>query len=236
MIWRRHRRTGPRHTPEQVAATWQVASVLLDYPDDRLVERLPLLRTAATALPGELGSGLLDVIGWLTDTDLQDAQTRYVDTFDVTRRCALHLTYYSAGDTRRRGVELVRIKQTYQSAGVELGDVELPDHLCVVLEFGAAYDLDRAWRLLCDHRVGVELLNRALQQKDSPWHGALAAVRATLPELDGTDEEALARLIAQGPPTEEVGVELGGYAIDPRLNPRPEPLDLGPSIPVGAPK
>ena len=58
MIWRRHRRTGPRHTPEQVAATWQVASVLLDYPDDRLVERLPLLRTAATALPGELGSGL----------------------------------------------------------------------------------------------------------------------------------------------------------------------------------
>ena len=105
MIWRRHRRTGPRHTPEQVAATWQVASVLLDYPDDRLVERLPLLRTAATALPGELGSGLLDVIGWLADTDLQDAQTRYVDTFDVTRRCALHLTYSSAGDTRRRGVE-----------------------------------------------------------------------------------------------------------------------------------
>ena len=44
--------------------------------------------------------------------------------------------------------------------------------------------------------------------------------------------------IAEGPPQEEVGLE--PYAIDPRLNPRPEPVDttamLGTTIPVGAPR
>ena len=52
--------------------------------------------------------------------------------------------------------------------------------------------------------------------------------------LDGTDEEALAALIAQGPPSEQVGLELPGYALDPRLNPRPEPIDLGTTIAVRA--
>ena len=46
------------------------------------------------------------------------------------------------------------------------------------------------------------------------------------------------RLVAEGPPQEEVGLE--PYAVDPRLNPRPEPADttalLGTTIPVGAPR
>ena len=61
---------------------------------------------------------------------------------------------------------------------------------------------------------------------------------ATLPELDGDDETALLRLVAEGPPQEDVGLE--PYAIDPRLNPRPDPVDttamLGTTIPVGAPR
>ena len=65
----------------------------------------------------------------------------YVDTFDVTRKCSLHLTYFTQGDTRRRGVALVEFKQAYRKAGVEFDtDAELPDHLCVVLEFGAVQD------------------------------------------------------------------------------------------------
>jgi len=43
-------------------------------------------------------------------------------------------------------------------------------------------------------------------------------------------------LIAQGPPAEEVGLDLQPYALDPRLNPRPsDSVDLGETIPVGAP-
>ena len=70
------------------------------------------------------------------------------------------------------------------------------------------------------------------------WLDVVDALRATLPVLAGDDEEALARLIAEGPPQEEVGLE--PYSIDPRMNPRPGPVDttamLGTTIPVGAPR
>ncbi len=236
MQWRRHRRSVPSLARGDVRTAWQVCSLLLDYPTEELVARAPLLRKAIGDLPSSISDGLTAFLDDVEAGDLRTLQATYVDTFDVTRRCALHLTYYTAGDTRKRGVEIIRFKQAYRAAGLELDDTELPDHLNVLLEFGAAHDLDVAWRLMCDHRVGVELLARALEQRQSPWRGVIHSLRATLPVLDGTDEEALARLIAEGPPSEAVGLDLPGYALDPRLNPRPEPIDLGTSIPVGAPQ
>ena len=139
----------------------------------------------------------------------------------MTRRCCLYLTYFAHGDTRKRGLALVQFKQAFRKAGVEFDAAELPDHLSVVLEFGAAYDADTAWRLLNDHRAGIEMLRIALAEKGSAWHDLLLALVATLPELKGEDEEKMVALIAKGPPSEEVGLDLQPYAMDPRLNPRP---------------
>jgi nitrate reductase delta subunit len=246
MRWRRDRRSVPALTPRELATSWQLVSLLLDYPTEELVGRVPLLTDALGSAPGVVADALQPYLAELQSGDLAAVQADYVDTFDVTRRCALHLTYYTCGDTRRRGVALVQVKQAYRAAGVELDrDDELPDYLPVVLEFGAAHDLDAAWRLLNDYRVGIELLHRALRDRGSRWLGVVEALRLTLPELDGSDERALAALVAQGPPEEQVGIELDPYAIDPRLNPRPEPFDtptrpapadLGPTIPVGAPR
>ncbi len=239
MRWRRHRDRAPSLRAEELAATWQVVSLLLDYPDDLLLERLPMLERVAAALPPGPREPLLEALRTLAQADLAQLQAEYVDTFDVTRRCPLHLTYATHGDTRRRGVALVEFKQAYRRAGAVFDtDAELPDHLCVVLEFGAAHDVAAAWTLLTRHRVSIELLRAALERRASPWRPVLEALRATLPPLEGDDEEALLRLVAQGPPQEDVGLE--PFALDPRLNPRPEPVDttalLGPTIPVGAPR
>jgi len=239
MRWRRHRGATPRLDNRALAATWQVVSLLLDYPDEVLVGRLPLLRDVVAALPEGPRPPLLAALDAIGSTPLAALQAEYVDTFDVTRRCSLHLTYVTHGDTRRRGVALVEFKQAYRRAGAVFDtDTELPDHLCVVLEFGAAHDLTTSWDLLVRHRVAIELLRAALDRRGSTWLPVVEALRATLPELDGDDEQALLRLVAQGPPQEEVGLE--PYAIDPRLNPHPEPVDtsalLGPTIPVGAPR
>ncbi len=236
MLWRRHRTATPSLSRTELRTAWQVSSLLLDYPTEQLVERIPLLREAIADLPEHLTAGLSEFLDTLEHRGLRDLQTDYVDTFDVTRRCALHLTYYTCGDTRKRGVELIRFTQAYRAAGAHTDAAELPDQLPVVLEFGALHDLDVAWKLLCDHRVGIELLGRALRDRGSRWRPVVDAIRATLPVLDGSDEEALARLIAEGPPSEAVGLEQPGYALDPRLNPQPEPIDLGASIPVGVPQ
>ena len=47
---------------------------------------------------------------------------RYVATFDRSRRRALHLTYYTDGDTRRRGASLARLKALFRAHGWEQGD------------------------------------------------------------------------------------------------------------------
>ena len=249
MLWRRHRRTTPHLGERELATVWQVASLLLDYPTPDLVCRVPTLRAALTEVPAAIAADLTAYLDLLETTDLGELQRDYVDTFDITRKCSLHLTYALSGDTRRRGVALVQVRQVYRAAGVELTDegAELPDHLSIVLEFGACVDRDAAWKLLNDHRVALELLGAALARRESRWLGVVDAVRATLPPLDGDGAQALRRLVAAGPPTEDVGLE--PYAIDPRLS-EPTPahsgistsasasasVDLGPTIPVGAPR
>ncbi|WP_114907537.1 nitrate reductase molybdenum cofactor assembly chaperone [Ornithinimicrobium murale] len=258
-LWRRHRRTTPRLDPRVQADTWQACSLLLDYPDELLVERLPLLRETVAGLSPEIAEPLGRFLHHAGTTDLAALQQAYVETFDVTRKCALHLTYFLHGDTRNRGVALVQFKQLYRRHGVELSDhdAELPDHLSVILEFGATVAPEAAWKVLNEHRVGIELLRRALLHRESPWADVVQAVRATLPELQGDDNVALARLIAEGPPQETVGLDdralNAPYAIDPALDelrtpptgggcgdgaPTPDPhgVSLGPTIPVGAPR
>jgi nitrate reductase delta subunit len=187
-------------------AAWQCASLLLDYPTAELLERLPVIRAAAARLPQQLGTPLLDFVEHLTARDLGELQAAYVETFDDRRRCTLFLTYFAHGDTRKRGMALLRFKQTYLAAGAVPDDGELPDHLCVVLEFAATVDPDAGRGLLLDHRAGLEVLRLSLRDLGSPYAAVLEAVCATLPALRGEEWQAVRRLAAEGPPEEEVGL------------------------------
>ena len=144
MMWRRHRRSTPTLSRTDIRTLWQCSSLLLDYPTEERVGQIPALRAALDKAPVAAAAGLTAYLDYVATTPLEQVQSEYVDTFDVTRRCALHLTYYTCGDTRKRGVELIRVKQAYRSAGFEVTQDELPDHLAVVLEFGAMHDLDIA--------------------------------------------------------------------------------------------
>lgn len=193
---------------------WQAASVLLDYPGVDLPERLDLVRRSSAALPDRLGEPLRQAVAELTGATLGELQAEYVDTFDTRRRSALFLTYFAHGDTRKRGMALVRFAQTYAASGHDLVAGELPDHLCVVLEYGATVDPAAAHRLLCDHRAGLELMRRCLAEERSRWAGAVEAVCACLPPLRGDELTAVAALAAQGPPEEEVGLTPYGAPVD----------------------
>lgn len=221
---RRHAR------PRGVEATWAACSVLLDYPTEQLLASLDDIEALVAG-----DRSLVLLLSHLRSTGLRELQEEYVSTFDHSRRCALYLTYFSYGDTRRRGAALVQFKQAYRRAGVEWDDAsgELPDHLCAVLQFGATVDADAAWKLLNDHRAGIEMLRLSLagwergqgRGTGSPWLGALEALVATLPELQGDQYDAVRRLVEQGPPDEEVGLE--PYGLDPVI---------ATTIPVGAPR
>jgi nitrate reductase delta subunit len=205
----RRRPSAPAAAPAELATARQAASLLLGYPDEELFEaHLPVVRAAAAALPPRLGAPLQRAADRLMALPPGQAQATYVETFDSRRRCNLYLTYFAHGDTRKRGMALLRFKQAYLRSGYVLTEAggELPDHLCVVLEYAATVDRQLGWRLLLDHRAGLELLRLSLAEDDSPWAGAVEAVCATLPPLRGDEHDAIRRLAAEGPPAEEVGL------------------------------
>jgi len=200
------RRPAPNLPPDQLTIVWQSVSLLLDYPDQGLLDRIDLLRSASYGLPVEIRDSIGTFLAHLETTPLPELQADYVETFDNRRRCNLFLTYFAHGDTRKRGMALLRFKQTYLAAGLELDDAELPDHLCVVLEFAATGDQVLGRDLMLDHRAGLELLRLSLRDMGSPWASLVEAVTATLPPLRGDERDAVRRLAAEGPPEEEVGL------------------------------
>ena len=196
---------------EELTLAWQAASLLLGYPDQHLIDRLDLIRRASDELPDHVGEPLRDAFARIEGSALTDLEADYVETFDTRRRHNLFLTYFAHGDTRKRGLALLRFKQVYQSSGFDLDDngptgPELPDHLCVVLEYAATIDREQGRQLLLDHRAGLELLRISLAEHGSRWAGAVEAVTATFPPLKGDELEAIRRLAAEGPPAEEVGL------------------------------
>jgi nitrate reductase delta subunit len=215
------RHPAPRLPADQLSAAWQSASLLLGYPDERLLAELPLIRRAAASLPAPVAEPLLRVVDRLARTPLPELQADYVETFDNRRRCNLYLTYFTHGDTRKRGLALLRFKQTYLRSGFVLDaspaeGEELPDHLCVVLEYAATVDQRLGWKLLLDHRASLELLRLSLRDAASSWAGAVESVCATLPRVKADEEDLVRKLVEEGPPAEEVGLTpYGEPAFDP---------------------
>jgi nitrate reductase delta subunit len=217
--------------PSELTIVWQSVSLLLDYPDSEMLTRLNLIRDATQRLPVTIADSIRGFADHLEQTPLPQLQAQYVETFDNRRRCNLFLTYFAHGDTRKRGLALLRFKQTYLSAGYELDDAELPDHLCVVLEFAATVDQERGRNLILDHRAGLELLRVSLVDLSSPWAALIDAVTATLPALRGDERDAVRRLAAEGPPEEEVGLApFAAPQFSAGAAPKPTPLPM-PSFP-----
>jgi len=196
------------HVPDSEALAVRrllaTTSMLLSYPDQAAVDRLSLVMRSLDDLPHGSREPVRRMAEWLQGTDLVEAQAHYVEIFDRRRKACLYLTWFLNGDTRSRGMALVGFKEKYQKAGFDLGPEELPDFLPVVLEFGAVGRVDVALELLARHRAGLELLEKALRQFDSPYADVVTALLPVVPPAPaGPTAEELA---FSGPPAEQVGL------------------------------
>lgn len=199
-------RSSIRHAGDR-RVVYAAAARLLQYPDSALDTDLGLLARTVAGLPREVGEPLRRAVESSRAAPLLERQQAYVATFDMKRRCCLYLTYYLNGDTRRRGMALLRFKQAYAGFGLRMESGELPDFLPMVLEFAVSGDEDVALALLDEHRAGIEVLSKALRTLSSPWADVVDAVLITLPELTPERREAVLSLLASGPPAEQVGLE-----------------------------
>lgn len=187
-------------------SAYKLASLLLQYPTAALFDGLDHLDAAAAGTsPRASRDAFTRFLGWLRATPRTEVAQHYVDTFDLRRRCALYLTYYRYGDTRKRGMSMLAFKTAYRTAGFIPSDDELPDYLPMVLDFAAL--TSRGESMLRAHRADLELLRRALTQAQTPYVDVLDAVCAQLPRLGRRGFSFVSQAWEQGPPKEEVGLE-----------------------------
>ena len=197
------------------AVVYQAASVCLSYPDDDVLGLAGVVAGAlAESAPGAAAS-FAPLLDWWKEEPAASVQRTYVELFDLSKRHALYLSYWTDGDTRRRGMVLAEFKQRFRETGLDLRETgELPDHLPLVLEFARHRPEDGA-DLLQHYRASLELIRLALAERDSPYAGVVAAVCATLPGRSPADRQQAMAMAASGPPSESVGLE----PYDPRLLP-----------------
>jgi nitrate reductase delta subunit len=170
--------------------TLRALALLLGYPDARLRALLPDLVGAINdeaALPAARRAEIQALVADLLRGDPIEVEARYVELFDRGRSTSLHLFEHVHGDSRDRGPAMIDLVRHYEQAGLLLGDGELPDHLCVVLEFASTQPAQAARAFLGEMAHILRAIFSALRQRESGYATLLAAVL----ELAGQKVEAV---------------------------------------------
>lgn len=165
-------------------------ALMLGYPNQDLRAQLPRLLAAIDTediVPATRRAELHALASELLRLDPMEVEARYVETFDRGRATSLHLFEHVHGDSRDRGPAMVDLVQTYDKAGLLLAPDELPDHLCVVLEFASTQPPALAREFLGEMAHILTAIFSALLQRGSPYAAAVAAVL----ELSGQKVQAV---------------------------------------------
>jgi nitrate reductase molybdenum cofactor assembly chaperone NarJ/NarW len=189
LLPRRDRDGSRAHETVPTPLVLHAASLVLAYPDEQLLDNLETIRTAlaGTSVEDQFAPLLAHLCGDLPGregdptTRLARLQAFHVQEFDLSRKHSLHLSYWTDGDTRRRGAALVDVQRVYRESGLGVDMAgELPDYLPLMLEFTAASP-EAGLPLLHRFRASLELIRLGLMADSLPHAGVLAAVCACLP-------------------------------------------------------
>ncbi|MDO4916544.1 MAG: nitrate reductase molybdenum cofactor assembly chaperone [Rothia sp. (in: high G+C Gram-positive bacteria)] len=203
------------------AVIYQVSSVLFRYPSPEIQSMIPeLLELARSINNPHFVQAVEAVDTWYTSAPMEQISAEYVQEYDLSRRHSFHLSYWTEGDTRRRGEALGRFKKMYRDSGM-VTDLhgELPDYLPLVLEFTALIDPVAGRAAMQAYRPSLELLRLAMRDDHLAFHGLVECICATLPGESPETAQQVQELVGFGPPTEQVGLSNS----DPRLLPLLQP-------------
>ena len=189
LLPRRDRDGSPAPEALPTPIVLHAASLVLAYPDEQLLYNLETIRAAlaGTSVEDQFRPLLSHLGGELPGRDgdpttrLARLQSFHVQEFDLSRKHSLHLSYWTDGDTRRRGAALVDVQRVYRESGLDVDMAgELPDYLPLMLEFTAASP-EAGLPLLQRFRASLEVIRLGLIADSLPHAGVLEAVCGCLP-------------------------------------------------------
>lgn len=154
--------------------TYKILSILLDYPTEETISLLPQImpEVEEEKLLNRVSlRNMLTFIEAVEDLDLLDWKEKYTAQFDYASATSLYLFDHVYGDSRKRGMALVDLKQLYASEGMEIASRELPDYLPVLLEFIAYTQTHQQGAdLLAEASSVLQKIEAKLKEGNSPYH------------------------------------------------------------------
>lgn len=163
----------------------KIISLLLEYPDREIwLHKDELMKDISEMLflsPAQM-SRLYTFIEELTEQDLLDAQSNYIELFDRGRSLSLLLFEHVHGESRDRGQAMIDLMDQYKAAGLQIESIELPDYLPVYLEYLATQTREESIQGLADIAPILALLGARLEKRDSIYRHLFTL----LLELSGT--------------------------------------------------
>ena len=161
------------------AYSLRALALLLSYPDadmrSKLTDIMSVLSLERALSPSRI-SELKNLSEQLQGLDPLEVESRYVETFDRGRSTCLNLFEHVHGDSRDRGPAMIDLSQSYAQSGLVLDPDELPDHLCVVLEFASTQTEEVAKSFLDEMAHILNSIFSALLKRESPYATVIAAV------------------------------------------------------------
>lgn len=170
---------------------YKILSVLLQYPEQELIDNLPEIKewvNDTADINNQERSLLQAYLNQLENSPLIDLQADYVKTFDMVPEHSLHLTHHLFGDDKNRGPALIDLGELYKDYGVEVLESanELPDYLPLILEFAAYLDSSESTVFLSDAKKVFGVLMDNLKKAASPYADLISIVagRASLTRIE----------------------------------------------------
>lgn len=198
--------------------TYELFARLLEYP------RTPLAAAARVCAERVSGRSIAAATRLLLfervarETELDEMEERYAAVFDLSPARTLDLGYQLFGETYKRGVFLVKMKEAVRAHGVDAGS-ELADHLPVVLRLLAVLSSEDDPRGLVAEVIlpSIEKIIRTFDDDGQGYRDVLISLKAALMDDWGIDRVEL-------PPCAESPLAGGGKRLPmfPGFNPPSE--------------
>lgn len=123
---------------------------ILEYPGPSLVATAQECEVLASKRSQEAAALLREFLLYARWTPPGRMEEIYTGTFDLAAACSPYVGYHLFGESYKRSVFMVRLKELYRAHSYAVA-VELPDHLAVLLRFLAVcQDSALVEELICD--------------------------------------------------------------------------------------
>lgn len=163
------------------ARSWELLAELLLYPDPGLVSTAEQARAAVAERCPAAAEKLERFASFVAESDPRDVEELFTRTFDIQAACCLDVGYHLFGETYKRGVFLVKMREVLRGKDIPEGS-ELPDHLPSMLRLLARLEEAEDPRGLCEECLvpATAKMVAGFGDKPSPYAEVLRAVLAVL--------------------------------------------------------